>query len=109
MVDAQITEHPADKIVPVETNATFHCTGTVHPVWIIKSAGGEHYTTDRPRNLQLLPTIGFYPHNDSDGRLHLTVEATAANNNTNISCRVFVDGISEFSSMARLKVLGTGQ
>ena len=106
MLDTQITKHPSDETVPLETNATFHCTGTESPVWIIESAAGVRYATDRARDLQLLPSVGFFPQNDSDGRLHLTVEATLANNNTNISCRVFVNGISEFSSVAKLKVLG---
>jgi len=106
VVDAHIIEHPSDKTVPIETNATFHCNGTQRAVWIINQGGGSHYTTDRARDLQLLRRIGFFPESDSDGRLRLTVLGTVANNNTNIVCRVFVNGISEFSSVAKLKVLG---
>ena len=106
-VAAQITEQPEDRTVPIGSNATFHCSGKEQPVWIIKTVGGVRYTSDRARYLRLLPMIGFFPQKDPDGKLHLTVQATVANNNTNISCRVFVNGVDlDFSSTAKLTVLG---
>ena len=103
---AQIFHQPEDQTVPIGSNATFHCSGKEQPVWIIKTVGGVRYTTDRARDLRLLPMIGFFPQKDPDGKLHLTVQATVANNNTNISCRVFVNGVDlDFSSTAKLTVL----
>ena len=106
-VAAQISEHPDDQTAPVGSNATFHCSGTDHPVWIIKTADGIRYYTDRARDTEKLPKIGFFQQENPDGMLQLTVQATVANNNTIVYCRVFVNGVdSAFSSAAKLTVLG---
>lgn len=105
VVGAQTNEYA----VPIGSNVTFHCNETIEPVWIIAMTGGMRLITDRKGNIEQLPEKGIFPQNDSDGRVYLTVQATATNNNTNISCRskVFqIDG-PDFHLFAKLKVLGT--
>ena len=63
--------------------------------------------TDRKRDIEQLPEKGIFPQNDSDGRMYLTVQATATSNNTNISCRSKIFDGPDFHLFAKLKVLGT--
>ena len=102
---SQITEHPMNQTVPIGQNATFRCTGTQGPVWIVDIATGVRYTTDRLTHIELLKEMGITSQGRR-GELILTVLATKANNNSNVSCRVFVNGGVNFSHVAKLTVLG---
>jgi len=104
-VASQITEHPMNQTVPIGQNATFRCTGTQDPVWIVDIATGVRYTTDRLNHIQLLREMGITSQRRQGG-LILTVLATEANNNSNVSCRVFVNSGVNFSHVAKLTVLG---
>ena len=103
VVGAQTNEYA----VPIGSNVTFHCNETRDPVWIIVMTGGMHLITDRKRDIEQLPEKGIFPQNDSDGRMYLTVQATATSNNTNISCRSKIFDGPDFRLFAKLKVLGT--
>ena len=105
-VASQITEHPMNQTVPIGQNTTFRCIGTQDPVWIVNIATGMRYTTDRLRDIRLLREIGITSQRHQNGELILTVLATVANNNSNVTCRVFVSDAVNFSHVAKLTVLG---
>ena len=103
---SQITEHPMNQTVPIGQNTTFRCNGTQHPVWVVNFASGMRYITDRVRDIRLLNQTGISSQRRRDGEVILTVQATEATNNSNVSCRVFVNGGVNFSHVAKLTVLG---
>ena len=94
-----------NQTVPIGQNATFRCNGTQDPTWIVDIATGVRYTTDRLTHIELLKEMGITSQGRR-GELILTVLATKANNNSNVSCRVFVNGGVNFSHVAKLTVLG---
>lgn len=95
-----------NQTVPIEQNATFRCNGTQDPVWIVNIATGMRFTTDRLRDIRLLREIGITSQRRRNGELLLMVLATVANNNSNVTCRVFVSDAVNFSHVAKLTVLG---
>ena len=91
-------------LVPIGNNVSFPCNETSDPVWVIATTNGT-LITDRKNDRHQLTENRIFPQNDSDGREYLTVQATAANNNSIIRCRS--KGISpDFYLFAKLKVLG---